>query len=78
MWFNGRIGVSKTFDVGSIPTTPAKSRLRCNSAGVFVLYGKEDFHEDDATLYYDVSGLVEGEKMLYSIASSPYEYSIDK
>lgn len=42
----------------------------------------EDFHEDDATLYYDVSGLVEGEKMLYSIASSPYEdflsYSIDE
>ena len=24
VWFNGRIGVSKTFDVGSIPTTPAK------------------------------------------------------
>ena len=42
----------------------------------------EDFHEDDATLYYDVSGFVEGEAMLYSIASSPYEdflsYSIDK
>lgn len=42
----------------------------------------EDFHEDDATLYYDVSGFVEGEEMLYSIASSPYEdflsYSIDK
>lgn len=42
----------------------------------------EDFHEDDATLYYDVSGFVEGKAMLYSIASSPYEdflsYSIDK
>lgn len=42
----------------------------------------EDFHEDDATLYYDVSVFVEGEEMLYSIASSPYEdflsYSIDK
>ncbi len=42
----------------------------------------EDFHEDDATLYYDVSGFVEGGEMLYSIVSSPYEdflsYSIDK
>lgn len=26
VWFNGRIGVSKTFDVGSIPTTPANSK----------------------------------------------------
>ena len=25
VWFNGRIGVSKTFDVGSIPTTPANT-----------------------------------------------------
>ena len=42
----------------------------------------EDFDEDDAALYYDVSGFVEGEKMLYSIASSSYEdflsYVIDK
>ncbi len=31
------------------------------------------FDEDDATLYFDVSGFVEGEEMLYSIASSHYE-----
>ena len=31
-----------------------------------------DFDEDDAGLYFDVSGYIEGEEILYSIASSPY------
>ena len=44
MWFNGRIGVSKTFDVGSIPTTPAsreirqKQKLDCKIGLLFLLH----------------------------------------
>ena len=30
--FNGRTGVSKTFDVGSIPTAPAKIGIWCNDS----------------------------------------------
>ncbi len=32
-----------------------------------------EFDEDDVTLYYDVSGFMEDEEMLYSIASSGYD-----
>ena len=39
VWFNGRIGVSKTFDVGSIPTTPAKQKP-LSLTRVFCVYGK--------------------------------------
>ena len=32
VWFNGRIGVSKTFGEGSIPSTPAINELQKNKA----------------------------------------------
>lgn len=39
------------------------------------------FNEDDVGLYFDVCGYIDGEEMIYSIASSPYDeflgYSVD-
>lgn len=41
-----------------------------------------EFDEDDATLYYDVCGYIDGEEMIYSIALSDYgeflTYEVDK
>lgn len=49
---------------------------------VCVTAGRDEFDETDETIYYDVSAYEEGNEMLYSIASSPFEdflqYLIDE
>ena len=40
VWFNGRIAVSKTVCVGSIPTTPAISYKMSDTIQTFLLYKK--------------------------------------